>query len=923
MDQGDQVDMTSPDLSTDVSFADGACRPRAGHRHDVTVVNEEALPSGTVTLLFSDMEGSTALLSRLGDDYAAVLDGHRKVFRAALADHNGVEMGTEGDSFYTVFASAVEAVSAAVAAQLGLAARQWPAGVSVNVRIGVHTGSPSIHGGAYIGVDVHRAARIANAAHGGQVLISAATAELVAHSLPDGVTLRDLGMHTLKDMPSPLRLVQLEIAGLRSEFPSLRTLGSATSLPSVGNRLVGRETEMVELGALLTGTPGCSVRLVTLTGPGGSGKTRLGAAVAKRLVDRFADGVFFVPLESAFSADAMWASIGEGLDLPPESRRAPRLLDAIAPLRLLLVLDNLEQIPAADTVVAELLDRAAHITVLATTRRALRLRYEHEYPVLPLQLPRMGDDAAQSGAVALFVAQAQRVRPAFTLTAANVADVAAVCRSLDGLPLAIELTAARSKLLSPRALLARLDHVLDLSIAAVDRPARHQTLRQTIDWSYQLLSDKQRSVFCIVAIFAGATSIDAVETIVQHVHAHEAIDILTIVGDLVDASLITIVETAEGEPLVTLLDTVRAYARDRLTASADGDSVARAHAEYYRALVATLYAQSFGAEQRRARERFVTEQENIVAALHWTLAGSHAEDGANYVSRIRLGVGLCADSLTAWARESQLVTAGEWATRAITLSADRDWVEAATCRIRWANCLCQAGGDIDGAEQYARASIDLLTRMGDTDHMPDALKTLGWIYLERGELDTACAFFDEALERSRKIVNPGAGIRYIIRFCHMAIGWANLMRSNFDEALARFAVQERGARADLDFEDTLAAQHNTACTLRLMGRAGEAVEHFQRIIPMSFEMNQLYHLIVLCEDYAAALTETGAFANAARLIGGADQLRIRHALQRPQAQKSEVEPAIVALKSGLGEQDWAINFAIGMATPIDVLLSRA
>jgi tetratricopeptide (TPR) repeat protein len=490
-----------------------------------------------------------------------------------------------------------------------------------------------------------------------------------------------------------------------------------------------------------------------------------------------------------------------------------------------------------------------------------------------------------SGAVALFVAQARRVRPTFALTTANIADVVTVCRSLDGLPLAIELAAARSKLLSPRALLSRLDHALDLSIAAVDRPARQQTLRQTIDWSYQLLSDEKRAVFRVMGIFAGGADLDAVENVVRNVYPSAAIDVLAVVGDLVDDSLLRILETAETEPRVTLLDTVRAYARDILTASGDGDAVARAHAEYYRALAATLYEQSFGADQRRARGRFVTEQENIVAALDWTLAGSRAEDSASYWSRIVLGVGLCADSLTAWARESQLVTAKEWAARAIALSADRDWIEAATCRIRWSNFLCQAGGDLDRAAQYTKTSIDLLTRIDDTDHMPDALKTLGWIHLEQGNLETARAFFDQALS------------------C--------------------FAAQERDARANLDSEDWLAAQHNIACTLRLMGRSEEAVQSFRRILPMSLEMNQLYHLIVLCEDYAAALVETGALASAARLIGGADKVRIEHALLRPQAQEAELRPAIAAVKIGLGEEGWVTNLAIGMTTPIDILLSRA
>jgi class 3 adenylate cyclase len=294
-----------------------------------------------VSLLFSDIEGSTVLLSRLGPAYAEALDGHRRVLRKAWASHGGTELGTEGDSFFVVFPTAGAAVSAAAQGQRELAAYPWPGGERVRVRIGIHTGSPSVHDGEYVGMDVHRAARIASSAHGGQVVVSSVTADLARGGLPDGVGLRDLGSHQLKDIPVPEHLFQATIDGLQTDFASLKTLGTASSLPVPATSLVGRDGELAELSALLQ-SPG--VRLVTLIGPGGSGKTRLAIAVAQRLVGLFPDGVFFVPLASVTSADVMWTSIAEVLDVPPKGRIPPGFFNYVAHRSALFVLDNLEQL---------------------------------------------------------------------------------------------------------------------------------------------------------------------------------------------------------------------------------------------------------------------------------------------------------------------------------------------------------------------------------------------------------------------------------------------------------------------------------------------------------------------------------------------------------------------------------------------------
>ncbi|MEJ7741248.1 MAG: adenylate/guanylate cyclase domain-containing protein [Nocardioidaceae bacterium] len=314
------------------------------------------LPSGTVTLLFSDVEGSTVLLSRLGPAYTEALDGQRQVLRTAWSAHGGTELGTEGDSFFVVFSTAEGAVAAATQAQRELVTFPWPGGERVRVRVGMHTGTPAVHDGGYVGMDVHRAARVAGAAHGGQVVVSSATAELVTSCLPDGVGLRDLGRHQLKDIAQAEHVFQLTIDGLQGDFPPLKTLGAASSLPVPATALVGRDGELAELAALLR-TPG--VRLVTLTGPGGSGKTRLAIGAAEQLVDVFLDGLYFVPLAAVTTTDVMWTTIAEALDVPPEGRIPPGFFSHVAHRSALFVLDNLEQANGADAVVVELLERSA------------------------------------------------------------------------------------------------------------------------------------------------------------------------------------------------------------------------------------------------------------------------------------------------------------------------------------------------------------------------------------------------------------------------------------------------------------------------------------------------------------------------------------------------------------------------------------
>ena len=450
------------------------------------IINTRDLPTGTVTLLFTDIEGSTRLLQQLGERYAEMLATCRQLLRTAFLRWNGFEVDTQGDAFFVAFARATDAISAVVEMQHAMARRTWPVGVTVRVRMGLHTGEPEPTTEGYVGLDVHHAARIMSAGHGGQVLLSQTTRELVEHDLPEGVSLRDLGEHRLKDINHPIRFFQLVIADLPADFPPLKALDTySNNLPAQPTPLIGREKEVAAVAALLHRE---EVRLLTLTGPGGTGKTRLGLQVAAELSEAFTDGVFFVNLAPISDPVFVLPAIAQTLEVKELGAHSP--LDLLkASLRekhLLLLLDNFEQVVQAAPQVAALLVACPESEDLVTSRMALHVRAEQEFAVPPLALPDpkrlLGPVAlSQYEAVALFIIRAQAVKPDFQMTNATAPAVVEICVRLDGLPLALELAAARIKLFPPHALLARLSHRLAvLTGGARDAPLRQQTLRNTL-----------------------------------------------------------------------------------------------------------------------------------------------------------------------------------------------------------------------------------------------------------------------------------------------------------------------------------------------------------------------------------------------------------------------------------------------------------
>ncbi|HSS79776.1 MAG TPA: adenylate/guanylate cyclase domain-containing protein [Gaiellaceae bacterium] len=560
-----------------------------------------AAPSGTVTLLFSDIEGSTRLLRRTGDAYPGLLERHRTLLREAFERHGGRVLGTEGDEFFVAFATAGDAAAGAADGQRALAGNDWPDGNEIRVRMGLHTGEPRQVDGTYVGLDVHQAARVMAAGHGGQVLVSQATRSLLGPS----VELRDLGEHVLKDLAGRQQLYQLEIDGLPDEFPPLNTLDDRfMSLPTVPNAFVGRERELAEAGELLARD---DVRLLTLIGPGGTGKTRLALQLAGSVEEQYEGGGAFVQLAPVRESELVVPAIAQALGLhdQPGESALETLIEYLRGKQLLLVLDNFEQILGAAPAVASLIADAPGLKLLATSRTPLHLRGEHAYRVPQLAL----DEAVE-----LFADRARAAAPDFRLDDENADAVAQICNRLDRLPLAIELAAPRVRSLTPQALLRRLDQRLPLLTGgAQDADERQRTLRDTIAWSYDLLLEREQALFRRLGIFVGGFRLEAAAAVGA---PDGGADILEDLDSLVEKSLVLrLREDADGEARFWMLETIREYAREQLVANGDLQSARRRHGAWFAELAECLDAESGTGDQSASVARLADDYPNLRAAI--------------------------------------------------------------------------------------------------------------------------------------------------------------------------------------------------------------------------------------------------------------------------------------------------------------------
>jgi predicted ATPase/class 3 adenylate cyclase len=711
-------------------------------------VKEQAdLPTGTVTFLFSDIEGSTRLLQGLGERYPEVLESHQLLLRNAFTSGGGTVVSTQGDSFFVVFPAAPEALAAAVHAQQALAEHAWPEDGEVRVRIGVHSGLGTLGGDSYVGVDVHRAARIAAAGHGGQVLVSESTRALVEHALSEGVTLRDLGEHQLKDLLKPERIFQLVHPGFPSEFPPLATLTHRpNNLPTQTSEFLGRDTELAAIRDLLD-APGA--RLLTLTGPGGIGKTRLALQSAADQTERFEDGLYFVELSPVRDPDAVFETILRAIGLTEASARGPleALKQQLESKHTLVLLDNFEQVIDAADGVADLLGRCPRLKILVTSREALTVRGEHVFPIPPLSVPpdtvtqMSAEMVAHYEAVRLFVERAREARPSFALTDDNAVAVAEICARLDGLPLAIELAAARVKLFSPHDLRDRLRSRLQLLRGGPrDLPARQQTLRDAMEWSYELLDAEERAMFRLLSVFSTAR-VEAVEEVAARVGSLRGVDVVDRLVSLVGKSLVRSVE-GPGPRRLSMLETIREYAAERLEEEPGLSSSARqAHAEYFSDFARMRHDHLLGAEREDTLDELASEIGNLRTAWrHWLVAGNLEK----------------LDELleTLWI----LHDARGWYNAAVELAQDLFGVLSAvpstpdrvqqkiTLGTSLARGLMAIRGYTEEVDEAYGRAIALLEEAGGLPQLFPVLRSLASFYLYRAEFDKAAAVGSQLLE---------------------------------------------------------------------------------------------------------------------------------------------------------------------------------
>lgn len=848
------------------------------------------LPSGTVTFLLTDLEGSTRLWEHTPTAMHQALAIHDAVMGRAMSARGGlqVESGREGDSILAVFPRAADAIACAVEIQREFAAQSWPEGGHLHIRVAVHTGEAELRGGHYFGPAVYRCARLLASGHGDQVLVSQATHDVVVDTLPGGVALRDLGQHRLRDLERPERIFQLTAPGLRAEFPPLKSMDPLRhNLPISPTRFIGREAELAEIAKLLVGH-----RMLSLVGSGGTGKTRLALQAAAENIERFPDGVWCVELASVREPELVAQTVAEALGVREEADRPviKTLVDRLRDRKFLLVIDNCEHlIPAAVKLADELMRACDGMRLLATSREALRVSGEGIMRVGPL---------AEPDAVTLFVERSNAVESSFQVTPENSELVRQICRRVESIPLAIELAAGRSQMMSPAEILARLQESFSL-LAGGSRSAegRHETLNTAIDWSYWLLGDSEQRLLRSLAVFSGGFTLEAADAVFgQHS--------LALLSQLIEKSLIAAQQTANESTRYRLLETVREYGLSRLRDHGELEDMQARHGEFFATMVEASRNKLKGPDRTKWLGRLGDDVDNLRAVFDTgelspsasldmaaTLANFWEARGEYREARSRLKTALAKSTGPTTTRIEGLEAAGMVA-----------WLQ----------------GDLDAAVDYTSEGLRLSRNLRESLHEARLLHQLSQIATLRGDFESARAYVEEALG-----IATAHGDEEIQAMCEWRLGFIALFTNDLDAATSHYQTSIRVLERLRDVESVASSKAMLGFIALRQNRLADARSYLVQSLEMQRRHGSSRQVANLLEMFAALAVEEDQVEQALRLGGAAAGIRNRLAIVAESPLSRDIMPRLEKLRPGSSADNaWLSGWEMSREDAIAYALSE-